>query len=242
MLTQRRAQDRGRSDFGWLDSRHSFSFGRYFDPEHMGFGPLRVVNEDRVAPGGGFDPHGHRNMEILSIVLSGALEHRDSMGNGSIIRPGEVQRMTAGTGVTHSEYNHSTEQPVHFLQIWIEPEASGLEPGYEQRSFASRLDSSDPVLLASRDGRDGSLTVHQDIDLLTVHVAAGASLDRPLREGRSAWLQVVRGAVEVGGTSLGEGDGAALTEVPAIRIDATATADVLIFDMKTPARDAPLID
>jgi redox-sensitive bicupin YhaK (pirin superfamily) len=235
MLSIRSARERGRSDLGWLDSRHTFSFGRYFDPEHMGFGPLRVINEDRVAPGRGFEAHGHRDMEILSIVLSGELEHRDSMGNGSVIRTGEVQRMSAGTGITHSEYNHSAEEPVHFLQIWIEPEATGLAPGYEQRNFESRLGMPEPALLASRDGRDGSLTIHQDVDLLAIRLPEGASLSLPVRPGRSAWVQVLRGGLALAGASLGAGDGAALADVSDIRIDATTSLDVLVFDMNASA-------
>jgi hypothetical protein len=211
MLSIRSARERGRSDLGWLDSRHTFSFGRYFDPEHMGFGPLRVINEDRVAPGRGFEAHGHRDMEILSIVLSGELEHRDSMGN------------------------HSAEEPVHFLQIWIEPEATGLAPGYEQRNFESRLGMPEPALLASRDGRDGSLTIHQDVDLLAIRLPEGASLSLPVRPGRSAWVQVLRGGLALAGASLGAGDGAALADVSDIRIDATTSLDVLVFDMNASA-------
>ena len=164
-LTLRKAEDRGKATFGWLDSRHSFSFGSYFDPDHMGFGPLRVINEDRVEPGAGFDTHGHKDMEIISYVLDGALEHKDSLGTGSIIRPGDVQRMSAGTGVRHSEYNASDSDPVHFLQIWILPEKDGAEPGYEQKAFSDAEKEGKLRLVGSRDGRDGSVTIHQDVDL-----------------------------------------------------------------------------
>ncbi len=227
----RRASDRGVADFGWLDSRHTFSFGGYHDPAHMGFGTLRVINEDRVAPGGGFDTHGHRDMEIISYVLDGALEHRDSMGNGSTIQPGDVQRMTAGTGVMHSEFNHSRADPVHFLQIWILPERAGLEPSYEQTSFAGALAEPGFLLVASPDGRDGSVVVHQDARLWIARAGAGEGLDHELEPGRRAWLQVARGNVELNGTELSQGDGAAIDGETSLRVDALEDAEVLLFDL-----------
>ena len=195
MIQIRSAEDRGRTDWGWLDSRHSFSFGEYHDPAHVGFRTLRVINDDRVQAGAGFGTHGHRDMEILSYVLDGALEHKDSSGGGGVIRPGEIQFMRAGTGVTHSESNHSKVEPVHFLQIWIVPDARGLEPTYGQRPFDREAAMRDFVLLASRDGRDGSLEVHQDVDLWVALVGAGERREFRLRPRRHLWLQVARGSV-----------------------------------------------
>ena len=231
MMAIRRSDERGKAQFGWLDSRHTFSFGHYFDQEHMGHGPLRVINEDRVKPGQGFDPHSHRDMEILSYVLDGALEHRDNMGNGSIIRPGDVQRMTAGTGVQHSEYNASSDEPVHFLQIWILPERSGLKPGYEEKAF-SREDKLNRLrLVGSRDGRDGSVVIHRDVDLYASILEAGRGLQHTIAAGRRGWLQVARGAVAINGESLEQGDGVALTGEVAAEITASADSEVLLFDM-----------
>ena len=234
-MTIRPAGERGRASFGWLDSRHSFSFGHYYDPEHMGFGPLRVINEDRVEPGKGFGRHGHSDMEIISYVLEGALEHKDSIGTGSIIRPGDVQRMSAGTGVEHSEYNASATDPVHFLQIWILPEETGLEPGYEQKSFANDEKRSRLRLVGSRDGRDGSVTIHQDVDLYAALLADGESLSHELPAGRRGWLQVARGAVEVNGKALAAGDGVAVAAVNAepypLDITGRDEAEILLFDM-----------
>jgi redox-sensitive bicupin YhaK (pirin superfamily) len=199
MIIVRPAEERGVANFGWLDSRHTFSFGHYYDPRHMGIGALRVINDDRVAPGGGFDTHSHQDMEIISYVLEGAMEHQDSIGTGSVIRPGDVQRMTAGTGIAHSEFNHSRTEPVHFLQIWIVPERKGLAPGYEQKTFPLEERHGKARLVASRDGRDGSLTVHQDIDLYTSVLEAGDEVAIVLRPERSAWVQVARGAALVHG-------------------------------------------
>jgi redox-sensitive bicupin YhaK (pirin superfamily) len=227
----RRSQDRGRGEHGWLDSRHTFSFADYRDPRFMGFSVLRVINEDRVAPGAGFATHPHRDMEILTWVLEGALEHRDSLGNGSVIRPGEMQRMSAGTGVTHSEYNHSRETPVHFLQIWILPEQTGLEPGYEQRRFEWSGASGGLRLVASRDGRDGSVTVHQDAALYVARLAPGERARLALEPGRRAWAQVARGAVELGSHALAAGDGAALRDARALELTAREPAEVLVFDL-----------
>ncbi|MEM7216996.1 MAG: pirin family protein [Pseudomonadota bacterium] len=225
----RRAAERGHGDHGWLDSRHTFSFGQYFDPEHQGYGALRVINEDRVAPGAGFDTHGHRDMEIVSIVLSGELEHKDSMGNGSIIRAGDVQRMTAGTGVTHSEFNASQEELAHFLQIWIVPEREGLTPGYEQTAFASQERRGAWQLVASRDGRAGSVTIHQDVDLHVATLEAGSPLDFELAAGRRGWLHVATGSAEFAGVALAAGDGVAFEAGAALTL--LGDADVLLFDL-----------
>ncbi len=236
MITIRPAAERGHARFGWLDSRHSFSFGEYYDPVHMGFGPLRVINEDRVAPGAGFPTHGHRDMEIISYVLDGALEHRDSIGTGAVIRPGEVQRMSAGTGIRHSEYNHSRSAPVHFLQIWIMPEADGIAPGYEQKAFPESERRNALRLVASRDGRDGAITIHQDVDLYAALLDPERSTTLTLRKGRKVWLQVARGSVTVDGTTvvpatLKEGDGAAISDVETLTITGVEPAEILLFDM-----------
>jgi len=230
VITRRPAEERGRADFGWLDSRHSFSFGQYHDDRHMGFGPLRVINEDRVAQGGGFDTHAHRDMEILSYVLDGALSHKDSIGTGSVIRPGEVQLMTAGTGIRHSEFNPSPDTPVHFLQIWIMPARDGLAPGYQQSAFP--LDQKGRLhLVASQDGRDGALTIHQDVDLLAGRLNAGDIVERTLRDGRLGWLQVARGTASLNGVTLAVGDGAAIADETALVIRAETDAELLLFDM-----------
>lgn len=231
MITIRDRDSRGSARFGWLDSKHSFSFGHYYDPAQMGFRALRVINEDRVIPGAGFPTHGHRDMEIISYVLDGALEHQDSTGAKAIIKPGEVQRMTAGTGVRHSEYNASKTAPVHFLQIWIEPEADGLPPGYEQRAYTADEKRGRLRLVASRDGRDGSVTVHQDVDLYASVLGDGDEVAYDLRPGRHAWLQVARGQVRLNGELLKEGDGAAITAVSRIAIIGASEAEVLLFDL-----------
>lgn len=235
MVRIRPAEARGRVQLGWLDSRHSFSFGQYYDPAHMGFGPLRVINEDRVAPGAGFPTHGHRDMEILSCVMEGALEHRDSIGTGSVIRPGEVQRMTAGKGIRHSEYNPSQEEPVRFLQIWVEPEREGLAPSYEQKAFPEEERRNRLRLIASRDGREGALTVHQDISLFSSLLDGGETLVHPLDAGRGAWLQLVRGRVTVNGEMLAAGDGAALAETRDVTIEGAEDSELLLFDLPTAA-------
>jgi quercetin 2,3-dioxygenase len=231
MHTTRLSQDRGHADFGWLKSRHTFSFGDYFDKQHMGFGPLRVINEDRVAPGAGFGKHPHRDMEILSWVLDGALEHKDSMGTGAQIRPGELQRMTAGTGVTHSEFNASSSDPVHFLQIWIMPERAGLQPGYEQRSFAPAEMNDQWRLVASGKPRDGAVKIHQDVDLYAARLTATLALHYEPAANRRLWLQVTRGSIEVDGETLVAGDGAAWVNAAALRVIAKDDAEVLLFDM-----------
>jgi len=230
MISIRRSAERGYADFGWLKSRHTLSCANYHDDKHMGFGPLRVINEDRVEPGRGFGQHSHQNMEILSWVLDGALAHKDSIGTGAVIVPGEMQRMTAGTGIAHSEFNNSGTEPVHFLQIWILPAAQGLKPGYEQRSFSAKLDGG-LLLVASADGRDKSVLIHQDVDLYVARVAADAQLSHAFRPGRIGWLQVARGSVELDGQSLEQGDGAAIEDLAGIRIEALEDAEVLLFDM-----------
>ncbi|WP_097460586.1 pirin family protein [Mangrovitalea sediminis] len=227
----RRAADRGDASFGWLKSKHTFSFGHYFDPAHMGFGPLRVINEDRVTPGAGFDTHGHRDMEIISYVIDGALEHKDSLGTGSIIVPGEVQRMTAGTGIRHSEYNHSEEEPVHFLQIWIMPAEQGLTPSYEQKAFAPEELDGRLRLVGSADGRDGSVLIHQDVNLYAAKLDGSEPLELPIAAGRIAWVQVVRGGLSLNGEKLATGDGAALKDVDSLRFTDGDRAEILVFDM-----------
>ncbi|MGE5236870.1 MAG: pirin family protein [Acidobacteriota bacterium] len=232
MITVRAAAERGRTHLSWLDSRHTFSFNRYHDQRWMGFGPVRVINDDRVVGGGGFGTHPHRDMEILSYVLSGALEHRDSLGTGSVIPAGDVQRMTAGSGIQHSEFNHSESEEVHFLQIWIEPERQGLAPAYEQRSFPREGKRGGWRLIASRDGRDGSLTIHRDVDVFATMLGAGEALSHELRPGRAAWLQVASGDVTLdGATHLGEGDGAAIERKTMLTLNAGHGAEVLLFDL-----------
>jgi len=232
MLAIRHAEERGLANLGWLNSRHTFSFGHYYDPKFMGFGPLRVINEDRVQPAQGFGTHGHENMEIISYVLDGALEHKDSMGNGSIIRPGDVQRMSAGTGVRHSEFNASDSELVHFLQIWIMPERNGLEPSYEQTHFAADEKRGQLRLVGSRDGRDGSVTIHQDVDLHAALLDDGDSVTYTLGGGRKGWLQVARGSVTLNGEQLYPGDGVAIEGPSDIEIVGTSESEVLLFDMR----------
>ncbi len=231
MISVRRSGDRGRTRFDWLDSRHTFSFGEYHDPAHVGFRALRVINEDRVEPGRGFATHSHRDMEILTYVLGGALEHRDSLGNGSVIRPGDVQWMRAGTGVTHSEFNPSPVEPVHFLQIWILPERMGLAPAYAERSVPAADRQRGLVLVASPDGRDGSLEVRQDVDVYASLPPAGARLSHALAPGRCAWVQVAGGGVSVNGERLAAGDGAALRDESAVEISSHEDSEILLFDL-----------
>ncbi|HEX2115022.1 MAG TPA: pirin family protein [Alphaproteobacteria bacterium] len=229
MIAIRPAAERGRTEIDWLDSRHTFSFGEYFDPRHMGFRALRVINEDRVVPGAGFPTHGHRNMEIVTYVLDGAIAHKDSLGTGSVIRPGEVQRMTAGTGIRHSEFNHSEDEPLHFLQIWILPEKDGLPPGYEQKSFAKQPGAL--RLVGSRDGRDGSITVHQDVDIHAAVLRTGDAVDFAPAPDRHMWVQVARGAVTLNGQALRQGDGAAVSKEPSLKIVAQEDAEIVLFDL-----------
>ena len=230
-LTLRKANERGHADFGWLNSRHTFSFGQYHDPAHMGFGPLRVINDDKVAGGEGFPAHPHANMEIVTYVLDGGLEHKDSLGTGSVIRPGDVQRMSAGTGIRHSEFNASETEPVHFLQIWIMPERAGVAPGYEQKSFSVADKKGRLRLAGSRTGRDGSVTIRQDVDLYAGVFASGDKVTHDMVDGRIAWVQVARGSVRVNGLDLAEGDGLAIEDVRALELEGIDDAELLVFDM-----------
>jgi len=231
MINLRPAAERGTTRIDWLDSRHSFSFGEYYDPAHMGFRALRVINDDRVAPAAGFGTHPHRDMEILTWVLEGELEHKDSLGNGSVIRPGDAQRMSAGTGIRHSEFNPSPETAVRLLQIWLLPERGGLAPGYEQRAFAEAELAGRLRLIASHDGREGSVTLHQDVSLYAGRLARGQSAALELRPGRHAWVQVARGEVTLNGRKLVDGDGAAASDEARLEVTATADAEVLVFDL-----------
>jgi redox-sensitive bicupin YhaK (pirin superfamily) len=231
MITIRPAKERGRTAIDWLDSWHSFSFGDYYDPDHMGFRSLRVINDDRVAPGSGFGMHPHRDMEIVTYVLDGSLQHRDSLGTGSVIRPGEVQRMSAGTGILHSEYNPSPTEAVRLLQIWLLPERRGLKPGYEQRDFPAAQRQGRLRLVASPDGRDESVTIHQDADIHAALLGPGDRVAHRLRPGRHAWLQVARGSVTLNGKPLREGDGAAVSDEPGVEIAAEGPGEVLLFDL-----------
>jgi len=233
MLTIRRSQDRGHANHGWLDSHHSFSFADYYDARYMGFRALRVINEDRVAPGKGFGTHPHRDMEILSYVLAGALEHRDSLGTGSVISPGDVQRMSAGTGVTHSEFNHSQTEAVHFLQIWILPARRGGAPGYEQRRFEPETRAGQLRLIAAPDGRDGAVTIGQDVAVYASLLAPGQTVTHSFAAGRQGWLQLARGALKIGEAIMQAGDGAAIQQVEGVEVTAIgeATAEFLLFDL-----------
>jgi redox-sensitive bicupin YhaK (pirin superfamily) len=232
MLVFRDRSARGKAELGWLSSRHSFSFGHYHDPKHMGFRALRVINEDRVIPGAGFPTHSHADMEIISYVLEGALEHKDSLGTGAVIRPGELQRMSAGTGVEHSEFNASGSEPVHFLQIWMVPAQRGNAPSYEQKALPraevgeTRLD-----LIGSPDGRGGSVTIHQDVLLYRAMLADGGALNVPIAPGRHAWVQVARGTVEIDGGELREGDGLAISDAATLAFCSMTGAELLVFDL-----------
>ncbi len=231
MLIVRHAKQRGHANHGWLDSHHTFSFASYYDPAYMGFRSLRVINEDRVSPGQGFGTHPHRDMEIVSYVVEGGLQHRDSLGTGSVIRPGDVQRMSAGTGVTHSEFNASKTEPVHFLQIWLLPSQPGLPPSYEQKTFAEEEKAGRLRLVASPQPREGSLTIHSDVHLYAGRFGAAESAQHTLSAGRHAWVQVVQGRVRVNGTEVSVGDGVALSDEPTVKIEGLQSAEILLFDL-----------
>jgi redox-sensitive bicupin YhaK (pirin superfamily) len=231
MLQIRRSEERGAAHHGWLNSRHTFSFGSYRDPEHTGFGPLLVINEDRVAPGQGFGTHGHRDMEIISYVLDGALEHKDSMGTGSVLHYGDVQRMSAGTGVRHSEFNHSPDEGLHFLQIWIEPSERGIPPSYEEKHFSPEEKQGRLRLIASNDGRQGSVLIHQDAAIYASIMAEGEKHEHKLAEGRTAYVHLIRGSLVVNGTPLKDGDALKITETDNITLDQAEDAEVLLFDL-----------
>lgn len=231
MLHVRKSKERGAADHGWLKSQHTFSFASYYDPAHMGFKSLRVINEDRIAGGTGFGAHPHRDMEIISYVVKGALEHQDSMGTKAIIRPGEVQRMSAGRGITHSEQNHETGSETHFFQIWILPNVQGTAPGYGQKSFEAELNSQKLVLVASQDSRNGSIGIQQDADLYISRLSAGDVIDFDIRSGRGVWIQVVKGKLSVGPTELSGGDAAAITDESKVSIKSSASSEFLLFDL-----------
>ena len=231
MILIRKAHERGHTDHGWLNTWHTFSFADYYDPEQMGYSSLRVINDDRVAPGAGFPTHPHRDMEIVTYVLSGALEHKDSMGNGTVIRPGEVQRMSAGTGIRHSEFNASADEEVHLLQIWIEPDRSGLTPSYEQKFFDAAEKLGKLRLVASPEGSDGSVTIHQDAKLYAGLIDSGHPIEHALPPGRRAYLQVANGAVSLNGKALEAGDGARIEGEAKIHLESYNTAEILLFDL-----------
>jgi len=231
MLTVRRAKERGHADHGWLDSHHTFSFADYYDPSHMGFRSLRVINDDRVAAGGGFGAHPHRDMEIVTYVLEGALEHKDSMGNGTVMRPGDVQRMSAGTGIRHSEFNGSKTEPVHFLQIWILPDAQGITPSYAQKAFTEEDKRGKLRLVASKDGADGSVTFSTNTRLYASVLAPGDKVEHVNGPGRHTWIQVAKGRVKAEGVDLREGDGASTSTAGPIAIEGLDAAEILVFDL-----------
>lgn len=231
MIDIRKSEDRGHFDHGWLNTYHTFSFADYYDPQHMAFRTLRVINEDRVAPGTGFGKHPHRDMEIITYVLEGELTHHDSMGNGSVIRPGEVQRMTAGTGVEHSEENNSPTEGVHLLQIWIRPSEKGLTPEYEQKTIPEKAEKNQLYLIASPVGGNGTLKIHQDVKLYSAVIEAGQKIDYQLESGRYAWVQVARGTVDLNGNELNQGDGAAISKETHLTITANEPAEILLFDL-----------
>ncbi|MET0857320.1 MAG: pirin family protein [Telluria sp.] len=231
MLTVRKSEERGVASFGWLRSQHTFSFGHYHDPKHMGVGPLRVINEDRVHPGRGFDSHGHKNMEIISYVLDGALEHKDSMGNGSVLRYGDVQRMSAGSGVVHSEYNHSRTEPVHFLQIWIQPNTENDAPGYEEKHFDRASKQGRLRLIASPDGREGSVSLRQDASIFAGVLGGADEVAYPLASGRQGYLHVIRGQVKVNGLLLAAGDAARIEKEESVVLSEAQDSEVLFFDL-----------
>ncbi|MBC7880290.1 MAG: pirin family protein [Anaerolineae bacterium] len=231
MITLRTSEERGHANHGWLDSYHTFSFANYYDPMHMGFRALRVINEDRVAPGQGFGTHSHRDMEIITYVLEGSLEHKDSIGNGSVIRHGVIQRMSAGTGIAHSEFNPSSTEPVHLLQIWIMPAVNGIVPSYEEKSFDLDEQQGKLRLIVSPEGREGSLSIHQDLDLYAATLKAGEVVTHALRPNRHAWMQVAQGSVDLDGKVLTAGDGAAVSSTEQLSLNAIQDAEILLFDL-----------
>lgn len=231
MITIRRSEERGHANHGWLDSYHTFSFANYYDPTYMGFRYLRVINQDRVTAGMGFPTHPHRDMEIISYVLDGALEHKDTIGTSSVIRPGEVQRMSAGTGIAHSEYNHSKKDPVHFMQIWIAPEKKGLPPSYEQKMYPDAEKRGKLRLVASRDGRDNSVTIHQDVNLYATLLESGEKVIHEMKNGRHVWVQVARGNIILNGLPLKAGDGVAIVDESQVILEGEKSAEVLLFDL-----------
>ncbi|MYM24485.1 quercetin 2,3-dioxygenase [Duganella sp. FT135W] len=231
MLQVRKSESRGKANHGWLDSKHSFSFGHYHDPEHVGFGPLLVINEDKVQGGQGFGTHGHRDMEIISYVLSGALEHKDSMGTGSVLHYGDVQRMSAGTGVRHSEYNGDRSELVHFLQIWIQPNQVGIPPSYEEKNFTPESKLGKLALIASNDGREGSVLIHQDAAIYATIMTSGDSLKHELKAGRQSYVHVIRGDVTVNGVALNAGDALKITDEALVTLEQAKAAEVLVFDL-----------
>ena len=231
MLVIRKKDERGVANFGWLDSHHTFSFGEYYDQHYMGFGPLRVINEDRVAAARGFDTHGHRDMEIISYVISGEMLHEDTMGTVSTIRPGDIQLMSAGTGVRHSEYNGSDEEDVHFLQIWVEPDTLNLKPSYEQKTFSDAEKTNSLRLVGSGDGREGSITIHRDVDLYAGMLEPGVQLQHAFSAARRGWLQLIRGEIDANGAKLSAGDGLSIQDTEILNLRGITPADFLVFDM-----------
>lgn len=231
MMTIRRADERGHANHGWLDAHHTFSFADYYNPSWMGFRSLRVINDDTIAGGGGFGTHPHRDMEIITYILSGALQHRDSMGHQAVLKAGDVQRISAGAGIEHSEFNYSPVEPVHLLQIWIKPERKGVKPEYAERSFGNGHANQGLTLVASRDGRNGSVSIHQDTDVWLVRLGAGTDAAHALKPGRHAWLQVAEGELTLNGQTLHAGDGVALNEEPTLTLSAKAPAQALLFDL-----------
>jgi quercetin 2,3-dioxygenase len=231
MIQVRKSEERGLANHGWLKSRHTFSFADYYDPSYMGFGALRVINEDRIDGGTGFGTHGHRDMEIISYVIEGALEHKDSMGNATVIKPGEVQRLSAGSGIRHSEHNHLAKATTHFLQIWIMPEKNGIEPGYGQKNFANDFACGDLILVASKSGKNGSITINQDADMYVCKAAAAGEKKLKTFAHRHLWVQVVRGNVTVEGTKLTTGDGAGIQKVESLSLQWEANSEFILFDL-----------
>lgn len=235
MFQVRKSEERGKANFGWLNSRHTFSFGHYYDPRHMGFGVLRVINDDRVKGGGGFDTHGHKDMEIISYVVEGALAHKDSMGNQSVIGANEVQRMSAGTGVLHSEFNHSKSSGVRFMQMWVTPKERGLKPSYEQKHFKPEK-SKALRLLVSPNGDQGSISIHQDVRLYDAYVHPATKITHKLPKGRKTWVQVVNGELKLNGHALKEGDGVAITDMKELTFESSSQGQILMFDLPGDSR------